>query len=332
MRSVMLLVLLTAFFAAGCVGEPRPAGLELDLQDPELAICASFSADGKTLLTGEVGEASRVGLRDLTRGKKSKSYEGCRGLLWSVIASPDGKFVASGGGKGEVCVWESETGKMRASLSLDAITANTVVFAPDSSLIAAAGDDRVRIWNTRNFREQADLPNIWSNNLHGLAFSPDGATLAVADSRRVRRWATSNWKEEKPLVELSESISSMAWSPSGKTLALGEGTESKEAALRLIDVSTRCEVVTCVGHTGTILCVCFTKDGRYLVTGSLDGSAKVWDAATGKEVCTLGGNEGEVRAVSVSSDQERIVVAGHHKVRVWRLADLLKAKDTTPPK
>ena len=44
------------------------------------------------------------------------------------------------------------------------------------------------------------------------------------------------------------------------------------------------------GHTGPMLAVAYSPDGQRIVTGSADHTAKVWDAASGKELLTLRGH------------------------------------------
>ncbi len=43
---------------------------------------------------------------------------------------------------------------------------------------------------------------------------------------------------------------------------------------------------TLVGHTDNVSSVVFSPDGQTLVSGSWDGTIKLWDAATGAELAT----------------------------------------------
>src|SRR5262249_16169027 len=45
--------------------------------------------------------------------------------------------------------------------------------------------------------------------------------------------------------------------------------------------------LTLKGHTAEIFSVSWSPDGRRLATGSQDGTAKVWDAASGRDLLTL---------------------------------------------
>jgi WD40 repeat protein len=47
---------------------------------------------------------------------------------------------------------------------------------------------------------------------------------------------------------------------------------------------THLELKTFRGHQETVLSVAFSPDGQRILTGSWDGTAKVWEAATAKQV------------------------------------------------
>ena len=71
------------------------------------------------------------------------------------------------------------------------------------------------------------------------------------------------------------------------------------------------------GHAGGVLALAVTSDGRHIVTGSDDNTARVWDAGTGVELLQLK-VPGAVRGVAVTPDGTRIVTGSDDNIaRVW---------------
>ena len=67
--------------------------------------------------------------------------------------------------------------------------------------------------------------------------------------------------------------------------------------------------------------VSWSPDGARLATGSGDGTAKVWDAADGRELLTLKGHTGWVRSVSWSPDGQRLATgSADGTAKVWDAA------------
>jgi hypothetical protein len=62
----------------------------------------------------------------------------------------------------------------------------------------------------------------------------------------------------------------------------------------------------------------FAADGQHIVTASDDGTARLWDAATGQQIALLSGHTDEVNSAAFSSDGRRIVTASFDKTaRIW---------------
>jgi WD40 repeat protein/tetratricopeptide (TPR) repeat protein len=67
---------------------------------------------------------------------------------------------------------------------------------------------------------------------------------------------------------------------------------------------------TLVGHRNAVYGVAFSPDGSRIVTAGYDGTARVWDAATGQPVLTFSGHRNYVLSVAFSPDGRRIVTGG----------------------
>ena len=74
-----------------------------------------------------------------------------------------------------------------------------------------------------------------------------------------------------------------------------------------------------LGHKGAVLSVMFSPDGKRVVTGSDDNTARVWDLSGPTPVATvLEGHKGAVWSVMFSPDGKRVVTGSlDHTARVW---------------
>ncbi len=78
-------------------------------------------------------------------------------------------------------------------------------------------------------------------------------------------------------------------------------------------------LLTLRGHEGLVLSVAFSPDGKRIISGSYDGTAKVWDAESGREPLTLRGHTLPVLRMAFSPDGTRIVsVSRDGTVRIWK--------------
>src|SRR5262249_1077075 len=133
-----------------------------------------------------------------------------------------------------------------------------------------------------------------------LTFSPDGNTLFstgplprpergdgverlgfMPDVVRIWDVATGN-ERRSALHEVTLgglTLQRLALSPDGRTLAVGTS---------LLEIATGGRRATLTGHKNDVCTVAFSPDGRTLATGSMDGTVRLWDLPSGREVGRLG--------------------------------------------
>ena len=125
-------------------------------------------------------------------------------------------------------------------------------------------------------------------------------------------------------------VACMALSPDGTLLATG-GSE-KTVTLWDIGASNAEPVATAVrdaafrvtprstlaGHTSSVFCLAFSRDGRWLASGSHDNTARLWSVADGSPKAVLAEHTGAVRAVAFSPDGKRLATGGSDCfVKLW---------------
>jgi WD40 repeat protein len=100
--------------------------------------------------------------------------------------------------------------------------------------------------------------------------------------------------------------------------ALSEHRRTSFDAATTVEVSGNDGSLGLKEHTYPISRVAMMPDGRRIVTGSNEGTVKVWDAATGYENLTLEGAVNFVNSLTVSADGRRLVRPGvDGTVKVW---------------
>jgi WD40 repeat protein/tRNA A-37 threonylcarbamoyl transferase component Bud32 len=118
--------------------------------------------------------------------------------------------------------------------------------------------------------------------LRGIAVSPDGKTLAVrTGGGGVLFFDARTYKQIGDPLPLTGSDASLAYSPDGRTLAVGG-----DNFVRLIDAGTRAQLAETAVY-GVAMRMAFTKDGSRLVVlfapgqgGDVDAQITIRDAAT----------------------------------------------------
>jgi WD40 repeat protein len=90
--------------------------------------------------------------------------------------------------------------------------------------------------------------------------------------------------------------------------------------------------VSVCAHRGPILAAAVSRDGRFLVTGAADRTARIWDLhnpTPWNSPTVLSGHTGGVSLVAISNDGHRVVTAGHHNIpRYWNVTPGASATPT----
>ena len=95
-------------------------------------------------------------------------------------------------------------------------------------------------------------------------------------------------------------ISQAVFSPDGtKVLFAHRGVAS------MLDVASGASLLFFVGHPDHVLSVAFSPDGTYVLTGSFDNTAKLWNTSTGRLLRTYVGHTEGVNSVAFSPDGTR---------------------------
>ncbi len=112
-------------------------------------------------------------------------------------------------------------------------------------------------------------------------------------------------------------VSSVAFSPNGRTLAAGNGDNG---TVTLWDLQNHHLIATLrTGDRGPVNSVAFSRQGHTLATASENGTVQLWDARSHALLKTLSTGPGQVFSVAFSSDGRFLAAAGFTgTIRVWQ--------------
>ncbi len=246
----------------------------------------AFSPNGRQVLT--VSSDSTIRLWDPVTGKELRRIESYEASLNAVVFTPDGKAVLTGGLGATPRLWDAASGKELLRYVGHRAKVNSVAYSPDGSLIISGYDDETAsLWDAktgdeiRKFVAHPDDDREIPYQVRCVAFSPDGSQVAVVNNLETQLWDAASDKE---LWVIKGHYQTAVFSPDGRYLLAG-GHDPGVAYL--LDAATGKEVRQFVGHTGNIESVAFSPDGRTVLTGGEDGTARLWNAGSGKNLLTL---------------------------------------------
>ena len=297
----------------------------------------SYSRDGKSLAVG-YGNGD-IALWDTARQQKTALLETDSSILWTLVFSPDGKLLASGGCETpKISLWDVQTQTLLGSFvghkRIDEMEPDSgvsaVAFSPDGTTMASGSliDGTVRLWDVASRAQIALLQQSNTeelNDINAFALSPDGAILAsVSDDAIIRIWDARTLKQIGKLDTRSGGLTSIAFHPDGETLASLNGRGAATAghkggdmALRLWNVKTRRQIASAQNHTTAIESVAISPDGSFLASAHHDGIIGLWDMQTRMRLRTLQDPKAAVQSVAFSPDGRFLASGARDSARLW---------------
>lgn len=235
---------------------------------------ARFGRDGKRALTwGDDGVAR---LWDVTTGEPRGQPMAHPGEIRHAAFSPDNVSVLTACADGKARRWDVATGSLLGRPIVHGAAINGVGFSPDGKSVLTAGDDDVvRLWDTTTGAPLGQpMAHLY---VRTAIFSPDGKTIVTGGNEGTARlWDAATGAPLGMPIAPDVSIHVVAFSPDGKTILT-----AGDRMAHLWSASSRARLGMPMFHGSSIKSARFGPDGKTVLTASTDGTARLWDAATG---------------------------------------------------
>lgn len=249
--------------------------------------CLCFSPDGQRFATGSADQT--VKLWDARTGDELRTLSGHTDVVSGVSFSEDGQRLASVSGKysghvvkpGEIKIWNPESGELLQTIPSPGLTG--VALGPDGQRVATIDlTQDVKLWDVNEGREADVLasdvaPKTFVSSQGRLAWSPHEERLAVANTSALTIWDV---RTQAALFTFEPTtVSNPVFNHDGSRLVFQSGNSIKLTRPPATDWPQLLR-----GHHNALREVVFSPDSRCLATTSYDGTIRLWDVPTGREL------------------------------------------------
>ena len=275
----------------------------------------AYSPDGTRLVT--CGSSSVLRTWDAATGRELHDFKGHsrNDAVWRAVFSPDSKWIASGTGefgnahKGEVKLWDADTGKLVRDLQTEGGAITGLAFNADGTRLAAAtGDKMIKVWDPASGELVHKMPT--QRKVTGISYSSAANQLAWCTEYNT---SAGNSAGDVVIMDMATSkyiggatgylgrLNGVSFSPDGKRIAA-----CGDMGVKIWNVGGGDEMffrgeAPGYGERG----VTWSPDGKRLAAGSFN-QIKIWDLATGQELNTIKGHLSYILSVAFSPDGKRI--------------------------
>ena len=211
----------------------------------------------------------------------------------SVAVTPNGRRVLASCyrfGASTLAIWNVDTGKPQFALEMPIYSWITeqiqpIAVSPDGSrAICASLEFTLVVWDLANGKKLHELRGHDAEVL-ALAVTPDGRQLLSASTDcTIRTWDLDRGHELQRLTGHAKAVTCVTAINRGRAISA-----SRDGVVKVWQLEHRRGTTSREGHRRTVRAVGFSRDAAIAASGSDDGTAKVWEARKGAQLCEFSG-------------------------------------------
>jgi WD40 repeat protein len=246
------------------------------------AVAVAFSPDSSLLLvtTGGAGAKRLALVFDVATGGERLRFAKHNNTVQDGAFSPDGALVAtSGGDDHETYLWKAADGSVVHRLASKGRSVWNCAWGPDSRTIAW-GDTRIHINTPNNYgplEQSFRLADLEPAGPPGADFREAQVSRGSTTLRQLDYYRLAVQRGSATITTFGADRS-VAGRMRSFTLFPGDRVAAGcDFGLFLLDIQSGKRLRRFRGHLGEIVAVAPSPDGRYLLSGSLDQTLRIWD-------------------------------------------------------
>ncbi|KHN96906.1 WD40 repeat-like-containing domain protein [Metarhizium album ARSEF 1941] len=300
-------------------------------------VCVRFSPDGGLVAVGiDCGvQIFRTDTRQMFCEMKHGLIQwGQPDLVRALCFLAVGNILAAAGDDGKVRLWDVNSRSVIQTFLGHEATVTCLQLSKDGRFIVSGSEDRtVRCWDTNSGQEVAKC--VLAHGVLSLSVSPVANILAVGTLHGAVVLEGTTFEVVETIGEdgaHDNAVHSVAFSPHGSRLA----TASLDKTVGVWDMpstggSKPGFLRAMEGHKDTVLSVCWAENGRWVISGSKDGSFLISDSESGQTQATVYGHSNIVLSVTSMPAQRLFATAGSDLGRVMLWSYTIRAEPDVAP-
>jgi WD40 repeat protein len=269
--------------------------------------------DGNTRIISSSVDAT-IRIWDMASGECVKVFgAGNVRAIRALSMSPDGRYLAAGGGDRKVRLWDLELGKLTATFTGHDSLVRAVVFGNHSgTLLTGSWDGKARIFDTITGECIKQIASH-RNRIYDILFiQKENAFLTASIDGTIKKWDAENAK----MLAVYESKNNLSIACNGSLII-----STNEEKIKVWDKCTGKEF-DLSGHVNEVYSVALKKDGSLALSSSKDHTVKLWDLAKRECIHTFTGHSDWVPKVCATSDFSQAFSASYDRtIRQWDLVN-----------
>jgi WD40 repeat protein len=237
------------------------------------------------------------------------------GELGCMAMSPDGKYLATGGGSGRIYIWDIKTCKLITALIGHTGYINSLAFNPDNKTLGSGSNDKtIKIWDVQN---ETLLKTLYghTDEVQSVCFNPTGDKIASgSNDETIKLWDVQSGNILNTFQGHKDGVSCLSFNPQGDKIASG----SYDCTIKLWDINNGKNIKTFIGHNYPIFSLAFNPDGTKLASSSTYETIILWDVNSGNIISTIRTNYFAVSSCAFSPDG-KILAFGCDSINFWNV-------------
>lgn len=234
----------------------------------------------------------------------------------AVVVSPAGDIIATGSWDKNINLYKADSPyAMVRTLTGNLAPVNALRFNKTGKLLASGSSDHVvKLWDSvykvRTFEGHR-------GNINCLLFDNQSKYLfSGSDDKTVIAWEISTGKPFRSINNM-QAVNSMAMASNDPRFLYVAGAEPK---IKVYNLSNLQVTRTFDGHADVVNAIDISRNNLYLLSGSNDKTARIWDMKTGKELRKLAVDCWKVTAVAFTEDSKFAVTGCNDgSIKVWEV-------------